>query len=165
MFITALLLTGILAQGYVECLPAGEVVDTELQSISLTELTSPELGQNIGEDRITATVEPLPAGSEHIEILLVSANRVTWMKEVQVILGTEGNSCFLAGAPGSLVTKIFTRDDTHSATTTLRNGLAESCSLRFSKAKAFGAQTDMYELSGSLASLKGQRLTIRWETD
>jgi len=160
-----------LAVGHVGCLPRGEVIDLKLPSITLSQLTSPGRGNNVTstthEDRITATIEPLPAGSQQVEIRLVAAGNVTWWKGVEIRLGTErGKDCFVgSGEPGSRIDLAWTRDEDSSSTVTLRPELAESCTLVFWKAKAFGVETAMYQLSGNLAGLKGQRLTIYWEAD
>jgi hypothetical protein len=160
----------------VTCLPDGEVIRTGHTLVSLTELTSPARGRNITsashEDRITAAIEPLRGGSAQLEIRLVTAPDVVFWKAVEVRQGSQvPPSLFtLPGCyrpkEGESITMADTHGDRHTSTVLLRNDLAESSSLLLWKAKtAFQVHTPMYQLSGNLGALRGQRLTIYWEVD
>jgi hypothetical protein len=151
------------------CLPIGDIVNTGQPRITLTELTSPAAGRNITassrEDRITAVLEPLPEGAEQLEIRLVTPQEMTWWKAIELRRGPRPPGGCVPVQAGTSVAMAETQDQRHTATLLLRNDLASTTTLVLWKAKFAGVHTPMYQLSGNLTRLRGQRLIITWEQE
>jgi hypothetical protein len=151
------------------CMEVGEVIFTGELPFTLTELTSPAPGRNIAlptpEDRITATIDPLPAGSTRFEVRLVSATGIDWWKAVEIRRGPRAAGGCLRRNPGTRVAIAETQDQIDVATASADNNLANASTIVLWKAKALGVHTPMYRMTGNLGALRGQRLTIRWVQD
>jgi len=158
------------AQGIIRTAPLcnGNVMYTGRSVIRLAQLTSPDHGRNIlrttHEDRITATIEPMP-GSTSVEIRLVTSANVNYWKALEIVMGRRATRGCFQNEDGYRFAIMETQDDRREASLTLSAEDAARSTIVFWKGKGFNVHTPMYDLLGNLGSLAGQRLTIYWEVD
>jgi hypothetical protein len=85
---------------------------------------------------------------------LTTPTNITWWKQIKFV-----------DANGDTLSQAYTQDGRHASTTlSYYEGQLEGASLVFSKAKAFGVHTDMFQLC-DLKPAAGYLYTFNWDKD
>jgi hypothetical protein len=105
-------------------------------------------------DHIWLSVEPSDVGANGIEISLSSAPHVTWYKEIKAFDG-----------PGDTLGWIATQDAEHGPVSMKIADVTLITNLVFTKAKAFGIHTGMYQVTQGLLDHRGHKLDFNWASD